>query len=385
MEILKRLLIAATLLVLPSSAFAGIASEMHAIGPSSSMVAQGATFTLGYFFDASTEKLGISYVASTTAAITAIDAYVTVTGNPGPWHAGVFTSSSGLPSSTQLGGYTADTDVASTGWSGAIALSTGTGALTVGTTYWIVFEPVSGTWDGSNYIKLSGAFNSTIGGGMALTRQYNGTNWTGAGAAVTATPMMALVHGATVNDGGFPRADGARTAQTDIYVASGTVKTQGVRWKYPAQHVVRSCSVYLTKTGTPSDLTLTLYEGDTAKTSISVQVAAVTTGGSMHFEFSPTTLAANTYCYILLTQTGASDSNDYDVWTSAIPAGYEDMTMPTDWAFVYGDGTTPSALTATRNELPIMNVYALDPMDDITAGSSSGGVSRSRLVNGGGD
>lgn len=330
--------------------------------------------------DASNEKLGIKYYPSTTSPITGIDMVFLIIGAPGSFRIGVFSDSSDVPNDAgQLGGYsgTFAAPAASGSWIGIQTLASNTGNLTINTPVWIVIQYVSGTLDTSNYIQTARAnsgYSAMAINNRELFRHHNGTNWTTT-TSVIGQPCLIIKHA----DGsyvGFPLTIGgalARTAQNDIYVNTGVTQTQGVRFKAGSQIKVMGVRYLLTKTGTPNGLTWTVYEGDISKYSQTEIAANVISGRHAICWFaSPVLLAADTNLFILATQTGTSDSNDYDLQTWIFVSTYLEAVAESDFRFVYGNGATPSALTVSTTELPFCVPIIGDPSTDLDMSAGGG-------------
>jgi hypothetical protein len=350
------------------------------VGPVWGVSSSGIVSSLvtGMIIDASTEKIGFKYYPMTTSAVTGCDLRVTRTGTPGNFRIGVFSDSSGSPNdAAQLGGYSSNwTPGSGSGWIGAQTLSTNTGALTKGTPIWIVIEYVSGTIDGSNYIQAEYVNGKLISENRLSNsvRHHNGTNWTTTTAqSVMPTVVVSHADGSYV---GFPLTTGlAATSAADIYVNGGTTQVQGVRFKAGAQVKVIGVAYFLTKTGSPNDLVFTVYEGDTSKYSVTEVAANVTSGALSKIYFdSPVLLAADTNLYILLSQTGTSDANDYDLRAWTLHSTYVGAAVSSDFRMVYGNGTTPSGLTVSTDVwVPLLMPLIGDPTTDLDM-SGGGGV-----------
>lgn len=353
--------------------------QITCLGPSwASVVGVGNAFTAttGIVLDGSTEKIGFKYYPQTTSPITDVDIRLLLSGTSPTFRAGIFADSSNAPNdASQLGGYTGNFSLGATGWTGLQTLGSNTGALTINTPIWGVIEYVSGTINAGNNIQAQHAANWTAFSNRQLVRHHNGTNWT----TTTSQAVGALVV--------FKHQDGsyagipltavlARTSQNDIYVNGGTVQTQGVRFKYGAQVKVLGVYYMLTKSGSPNDLVWTVYEGDTSKYTNTETAANVISATASHCYFSsPVLLAADTFLYILATQTGTSDANDYDMSTYTFDPTYISAVAPPDLRFVYGNGTTPSGLTvSTGVEIPFCFPIIADPAADLDMAASGGGT-----------
>lgn len=324
----------------------------------------------GLILDGATERLGYIYWPGTTSPITELDFNLVLAGTSPTFRAGVFANlaaSGRLPDdATQLGGYTSDWTLGATGWRGIVALGSNTGNLTVNTPVWIVIEYVSGTINAGNSIQMRHLNNTAaIIPNRDLQRHYNGTNWTGT-AAQSNLPLFVVKH-ADNTYGGLPiTAALARTIRADIYVNGGTVQTQGVRFRAATRVRLLGVCYFMTKSGTPNDLVWTVYEGDTSRyseTEVNTQVISATK--AICWFSSPVLLNANQDLFILATQTGTSDSNDYDLQAFTIESAYIDALLPAGMRFVYGNGTTPSSLSVSANEVAWCWPVIADPEADL--------------------
>lgn len=335
----------------------------------------------GMILDGTTKKLAIKYYPSATSPITDIALRLAVTGNPGSFKMGIFantyaSATNGSPDdAAQLGGWSTTFDLAATGWTSLLALATNSGNLTNGIPVWIVIVWDSGVCDASNYIQLQQFSTSSYGSNKLLQRHYNGTDWTTT--ASQGTPSIIVVKHADGTYVGLPITIAiAASAAPDIFVNTGVSQVQGFRFKCGSQIKIQGISYFLTKAGTPNDLTWSIYEGDTLKYSQSELVANVLSGTMSVVWFdSPVLLAADTYLYIIASQAGTSGSNDYDLRCWTIDDTYIAALVPADMRFVYGTGNTPSGLTVATTEIPWCFPIISDPASDLdmSAGGGSSG------------
>lgn len=351
-------------------------SSAIAFGPALQVAGFGTVFTdaTSMVLDASTEKLGIIYYPSTTSPITDIDVRLNITGAPGNFSIGVFADSSRAPNdAAQLGGYTASFAApGADGWTGLRALTSNTGNLTINQPVWIVIEYVSGTLDASNNIQLQA---SLIVRNRPYLRHFNGTNWTTTTPFSTGSPYIAIKHANNSYYGTSATGTVTSSGLPDIFVSSGTVQTQGIRFRSGSMVKVVGVAYQLIKAGSPNDITFTVYEGDTVKYSQTEAAANVITAvNSICWFESPVFLAADTDLHILITQTGTSDSNDYDVNCLTADATYLENWLPATVRFLSGNGTVPSALTASTTKVPLLFPLISDmsvDLDQASVGSSS--------------
>jgi hypothetical protein len=349
--------------------FGPFALDTYAIASASNMV-----------LNASGEMLGIRYWPESTSPITDVDLGVALTGTSPNFTIGVYAEASGeIPDTatpTQLGTDTPAFAWSASGFSGLKTLGTNTGNLTINQPVWIVLKWSSGTINSGNFVQ-GRVYGGTI---IAATlnwryRHHNGTNWTTT-AAVSNFPMVIVKHADGMHSGCAFTANRAASAAPDIFVNAGTTQVQGIKFRSGSQIIVRGIRIALTKTGSPNDLTFSVYEGDTQKFSTTVGAAYLlssTASGHDIFFPSPIIIGADTDIFILLSQTGTSDSNDYDVNTAVINSAYIDAVMPPHFRFVYGNGTVPSALTVSTTEFPLMWPLIDDAAADLDMAGGAGG------------
>lgn len=337
----------------------------------------------GITLDASTEKIGFRYWPLTTSPIVAIDMRLNVTGTPGNFKTGVFASTGTYTAdapddATQLGTYTANWTPSGTGWIGRKALASNTGNLTKLTQVWIVTEYVSGTIDGTNNIQAQHWGNGT--NIQPLTphgnssRHHNGTNWTTT-AGQTVVAMLVIEH----EDGTYAGVPFTTTtlarpaAATDVFGSN----VQGVRFKCGAQVKVTGFFYNIFKAGSPSDLVVEVYEGDTVKYSDTITAALIASSIPNIYTFtSPVLLAADTNLFLICSQSGAggTDANDYDLSVYTLDTTYVSALVSSDRRFVYGTGA-PSGLTvSTLVEVPILVPLIEDPATDYDMAAGGGFV-----------
>lgn len=311
--------------------------------------------------DASTEMVAWKFWPTRTSSITHVDAHASVTGTSPSFTLEIQTDSADAPSGTTVGSATSAFSWTSTGFAGEQALG-GAASVTVNTPYWLVCKYSSGTIDASNLIKLA-----TTGTGwrpnQEKLRHHNGTNWTTT-ASVNAPGLIILKDASGYM--GYPlTAALARSAQTDIF---GTNR-QGIQFTSDTRTKVQGVAFKITKTASPSDLVITVYEGNTSKYSETITAANISSGADHTWYFnSPVYLAADVVNTIVLSQTadGGNDSNDYDLQTWGIKNTYINALMPPECRFVAGTGNSPLSYSAVTTEIP----YLIPLIDDINLDTS---------------
>lgn len=329
--------------------------------------------------DATTERQAWKYIAETTSPITAVNARFSVTGTPGNFKFGIFADLNEAPdSATQLGDWTAEWAAPANGtYTGDKTLATNTGNLTIGTTYWVVCAYSSGTCDGSNYISAQGVatYNNSL-----RTRHYNGTNWTTTGASTAFTAGLILSHAdGTTYDGGthFTGSWANSASALDVYVNAGSNQVQGIKFTVGSKSKLLGVSFQTTKTGTPNNLVITVHSGNAAASVTETITAAALTSNATHYApfTTPAMLDPDVPTYIIFSQTGTSDSNDYDLRIATFSATYINANLPPDMRFVYGvlSGTALSSLTVSTTEFPLVIPIVGDIATDLDCAAGSGG------------
>lgn len=327
----------------------------------------------------STQMLGVKFMATTTSAITDVALYIDETGDISThtYDVSIQSDNAGVPDGTDLGADKSFT-TADDGWIALQTLPTNTGALTVGTSYWVVVDVNAGIPDGSNNIKLR---SNTVFNNSVLARHHNGTNWTTTPILYGATAMVFKHADASYSGyvGGIDSADAS--GYTDIF----DTNKQGIKTRFGSQMKILAFQCQLTVAGTPGNLTASVYEGSTLKYSSFPMVGAfVPSEATIRLCFdTPILLAANTDIYIILSQDGTSGSNDFDMTTYTSPsADYVEAYLPDNFRMVYGSGADPTAFTVSTTKAPV-DCYMLisDPAtdNDETAGGGGG----QRVIGGG--
>lgn len=337
--------------------------------------------------DSSTEKIGIQFLATTTDAITAVDQLVDFVGNTSgvTWQLGVYNNVSNSPGTLLTGASVTFAGPAASAlqWAGGgtnpLTLGSSTGTLVLNTLYWLVLEVSAGTPDASNYAQIA-RFAANIWGGEGCTfKLYTASAW---GSAVTTrTPVYMLKHG-TTGYLGIPTTVGLAVANnpaTDIYGNN----RQGIKARFGSKVVIAGIAYRLTKTATPADLVVAIFEGSTLIGTSQLDDVTIYSGTPIVCALtSPITVNNDVDVYIVLRQKGSTadddnggtDAADYDLQVATIVSGYWESMLPSTWSYVYGIGNDPTAYTSTQTVfaplLPI--IMDADTQLDVPVGSGGG-------------
>lgn len=328
--------------------------------------------------DANNEKLGYAFVAGTTSAVTDVDLYLDISGDITDTNLAIQieTDSSGSPSGSVLGAATsAFAGIAADGYIGLQTLGTNTGALTIGTVYWIVIYYSSG-----DDLDATDKFGTKDTGfthdyNAEKIRHHNGTNWTTT--AANQFPGWFILKHSDASYSGYPRNGNSSTSgYTDIY----DTNKQGLKIKFGSQVKIEGVTVYMGKSGTPGNMTVKVYEGSVEKYSSVARNGTYLAGNNQwSFQFtSSILLSADTDIYVIFEQDGASDANDFDCITNPINSTYVSAVLPDDYRFVYGSGSDPTAFNVVTDKVPDIRLVVTDPavdFDQEAVGGAGGGAS----------
>jgi hypothetical protein len=327
------------------------------------------TALTGIRMAADTEKIGFKFYTRTTSAITHVDPYFDVNGDVTGilFTCQIETDSSDAPSGTPVGTATAAfAGPAADGFLGEKALASDTGTLTINTAYWLVCNRSSGvSLSGSVWVQAQRSINAQV--NLDKLRHHNGTNWTTT-AAQSVRGLFIVKHASGAYTGAPFTGAYAASTSTDIF---GTNR-QGLRFKVGSKQTLHGVRLRFTKTGSPSSLTVKVYEGTTQRQSQVIAAAEITTAVDLICWFTtPYQVAADANVYIIVQQTadGGDDSNDYDLRTAILNSSYIAAFSPPDWRFVSGTGDDPTALTVSTTQFPQVFPLMTDPAADFDTGS----------------
>lgn len=311
----------------------------------------------------STKRIAWKIFPKSALAISKVILYASVTGSTSGmnWKMGVFADSSDAPGS-QLGGYTSDFTHTASGWSALLSLTTDTGPLTVGTPVWIVLEWSSGTAPSAGNDLRARYWATSQDREANKLRHFNGTDWTTV-AAISASSLT----GYELSDGSQElwgaNFTGGTSGVTDIF----STNKQGIRFKIGSQIVVDAVSVRVDKVGTPGTLTARLYRGSTEIASTpAYDQSYILDGAHTLLVFStPVVAGPGELLYITFENSGASDSNDYDIQGFSAPSGALRGLVPPNWDFISGSGSDPTSYTVSSTWVPFTSLFCSDLSEDL--------------------
>lgn len=313
--------------------------------------------------DNSSEMIGFKFYSRDSVTMTDLDVYLNVQGTvtDATFTIEINGDSSDTPDGTPVGSVSSGwSGPASSGWLGLKSI--GSAALTRNTPYWIVIKcTVAGSVGTSNYIQFKQAGNLYRPNGEK-TRHHNGTNWTTTSVDNKVAIVVLKDNGSKYR--GLPLSGGiGRSSQTDIF----TTNRQGLMFQCGSLVRIPAVQIRVTKSGTPNDLVVHVFESSSEKYSQTIAAAQIVSGVDFICYFaSPVFLAANTLNFITLDQAsgGGSDSNDYDVHTYPINLTYVDAIMPgINYRFISGNQSDPNNLTPQSSEIPVIIPF-VDILDD---------------------
>lgn len=345
------------------------------IGPSGAFPISAANAS-NMIMDADTEKIAYKYIPGTTSAITDIDLAIVIAGTVSDtnFQIEVQTDDADKPSGTVLGAATAEfAGPASGGFIGLKSLVTNTGNLTVNTPVWIVLYRSSGESLSATDSVGARIYNNSLTTyycGFNRGRHHNGTDWTTT--AVTSAGLVIVVkHADGSYAGNISNSSVGNSSAADIY----STNKQGIRMKFGSQIIIRGVTYQLAKAGAPNDLTFTVYEGSVSKYSDTILASSIVTGiaNNMYFT-SPVLLASNTNIYIILSQAGVADTDDYDIRVLTVGSTYLEAAENADFRFVYGTNSDPTLLTVSTTELPILTPLIDNPVVDLDEAAGGAGA-----------
>jgi hypothetical protein len=129
---------------------------------------------------------------------------------------------------------------------------------------------------------------------------------------------------------------------------------------------LRGVLLDLFKTGSPDELTITVFSGTTELGHIHIPAASIISTVSMYCYFStPIELTPDVMNYIILSQTGTSNSHDYDIRQMTVNANYIGTAQDDNFRMVYGTSADPTALTVSQIECPSLFPIITDLATDL--------------------
>jgi hypothetical protein len=330
--------------------------------------------------DTDGDMIAYKYMPSVTSPITDIDMNLDETGDTSgiDFAIEVRPDDGDKPhASTVLGAVTSNFAFTADGFTGLKTLGTNTGNLTVNVPVWLVLKRTGGSsLSGSNYVSARGQFGGGTVPSAHRCRAYNGADWTTITGANGNCNFVVLHENGEYYGNPVSSAAATPASAPDIFDDNKA----GMKFRVGCKATLIGFAANITKTGTPTDLKVRLFEGTTEKTSVVIPAASVVSGGFEYYFTSAVELAADADCYIVLNQVGTDEtdggdgSNDYRLNVYQFTATYAGLMRPANWAFVYGTSTTPTSLTVQAGEFPVMSLLLASPETslDCAAGGSGG-------------
>jgi len=322
-----------------------------------------------------TNKTAIMFKASSTLPFTAINLceYMTVNLSGSYINLSIwsYNSTTTYPD-TMLGTPTPQFACrATSGYSGEQILGTDTGAVNINDLYFVVIQQENGTPFNSTY-RFQPYYLSLADKGESKICFYNNTKW-GFISSISYPGVMSVKH----TDGNY-----SNMKLTSGVVHSGNpniygTNVQGIKFVPSCNITSYGMGAYFRKTGSPNTLTCQVYNGSVSEMSVDIPAYAIQGYGDNLIYFpAPFKFIYNTTYYILLNQTGTSDSNDYDIDGNLVNASYYSYMSPQGFDFVYGNISNGTALLSVENDwVPVFYIMAENITDmTYTPGEGGGGT-----------
>ena len=130
----------------------------------------------------------------------------------------------------------------------------------------------------------------------------------------------------------------------------------------------------LTKTGSPSNLEISLYKGSALQETVTIAAASLFAGTidySFYFSTSyPVTQGTDYYLYLHQVSDGGTSGNKYALYTYLPNSTYISALLPSTWSSVFGTAADPTGFSTTSTE-----IYDLWPIvTNIGTGTNTGGT-----------
>lgn len=343
------------------------------------------TAATNMIINADHEMVAFKYIPCSTSPIVSCDFYMDITGTVTGIDLTLEMQSNtagttellDIPSGTVLGAtnnckVAAFAGPAADGWSGTKTFTEHTGNLTIGEPIWLIIQGHnnSGTLDGSNYINLCRTSNTV--GYWNVIRHHDGTNWTNT-TAVQYQGAVILTHDdGSMGLGHASTALSGSSGYTDIYGAN----RQAIKVRFGSKVKVAGIQNFnVTATGTPETLQLSVYKGNSLVYGpTNTRITATRSGQNNVMLTSAVTCDEDSDYYFVFSQTGTSDSNDYDILCLKYNSTYHKAATWENFVFCYGSGTDPTAYTVVEDRIPPCLFILDDPVNSLdvpTAGGSS--------------
>lgn len=334
----------------------------------------GQTAAAGMVIDATGEKLGFKFIASSSKPIKEVSAYVYATGMSSvQFNLAIYDDANDAPNNLQ-GAAIANFSGIGPGWTSLKTLQSQTGALTPNAAYWLVLSYVSGTISGylQGYTGGTGRIQPA-----AKIRHYTGGNWTTT-TPVMGDPLIVLKHDDGSYAGGLPLSGAGDTTSgvNDIF----STNRQGLRMRVGAPARLQGVSFDILKTGSPANLEVAIYQaplGLTTPSQVGVATIATSLVESDHRNciayFDDLPIIPNRDFYLVFRQAGngGDDSNDYDLKGLLVDSANIDALADGNQRFVYGTGDNPATYTSSSTFLPYVYPIFGNPLTDLLNSSTA--------------
>lgn len=345
------------------------------------------TAATNMIINADHEMVAFKYIPGTTSPIASCDLYLDITGTVTGIDltlemrantAGT-TELLDIPHATTVLGATNNCKVAAfagpaaDGWTGTKTFAENSGNLTIGTPVWLVVQGHnnSGTLDGSNYFQLCRTANSIY--FWNVIRHHDGTNWTNT-AAVQSQGAVIITHAdGSMGLGIYGNAVSGSSGYTDIY----NTNAQAIKVIFGSKVKITGMqNLSFSINGSPNTLQLSVYKGSTLVYGpTDTSIVSTRTGPNCIMLTSAVTCDADTAYYFVFSQTGTSDSNDYDMSCLKYDGTYINAASWGNLRFGYGSGTDPTAYTYVTDRMPQFLFIVGDPETDFDEAEGGGGSS----------
>lgn len=268
------------------------------------------------------------------------------------------------------------------GWTGTKTFAENSGNLTIGNPIWLVIQghDNSGTLNGSNFFQMCRTSNAVQ--FWNVIRHHDGTNWTNT-TAVQSQGAVILTHlDGSMGLGHVATAATGASGYTDIY---GT-NAQAIKVRFGSKVKVSGLQgIQFAIVGSPETLQLSVYKGSSCvygPTNTNI-VATRTSGAGNIMLTAAVTCDEDSDYYFVFSQTGTSDSNDYDMVCLKFDSAYSAAVGWEYFKFCYGTGTDPTAYTVSDDRLPACLLILDDPINSLDVPAASGSSPRFGDMTGG--
>lgn len=322
--------------------------------------------------DADGEEFAIKHYPKSTSPITEVDLLLGLTGTLATtdFKIRIESDNADYPSGSVLGAATAAFNVSANGWTGLKALVTNTGTLTLNTPVWIVcYRSGGGSVSGTNYISARGVSNYINQITMVRGRYYASGAWN-ASASTFGRASYIVKHDDGTYDG-VP-VDGATVTDpgSTSYRIYSTMR-QSFCFKVGSPVTLTGIDLTLAKTGSPSNLEVLLYRGDSLQLTETITASSIITTVLFTIDFSSAIkISPGENIYIVLRQAsdGGNSSNYYSFRSQPYNSTYKSVLVPPDFAYLQGTGDTPSGYSEITGYLPLVTPVIFNPATAFESG-----------------